>query len=59
MTPAAKHPVPLTLDNPFVPKRAKVKEATDRSAATGQLPEPLVLINPYVHQASVVASKAK
>ncbi len=59
MTPPAKPTMPLTLDNPFVPKRDTVKETTDRSAAAGQVSEPLVLINPFVRQVSIIADRAK
>ena len=59
MTPPAKPTMPITLDNPFVPKRVKVKEAIDRSTAAGRLPEPLVLVNPFVRQVSTIADTAK
>jgi hypothetical protein len=49
---------PVTINNPYVPatKPAAVEiKPSDRSASTGQAPEPLVIINPFVSPASSVA----
>src|SRR4051812_3723380 len=59
MTPEiACAPQPVTINNPYVPTTtpgsAEVKPS-DRSAATGTPPEPLVIINPFVTPASSVA----
>jgi hypothetical protein len=59
MTPELNgEPQPVTINNPYVPTTtpgsAEVKPS-DRSAATGTPPEPLVIINPFVTPASSVA----
>ena len=55
----APAPEPLTLDNPYVPKRAKAAEASDRAASVNRQPQPLVITNPYFQPASAVVDAAK
>ncbi len=49
---------PVTINNPYVPATTPASvpaKPSDRSAATGQAPEPLVIVNPFVSPASSVA----
>jgi hypothetical protein len=59
MTPEiVSEPQPVTINNPYVPttKPASTEaKSPDRSAATSAVPEPLVIVNPFVSPARSVA----
>jgi hypothetical protein len=59
MTPEiVGEPQPVTINNPYVPAAKPVSveaKASDRSASNRQAPEPLVIVNPFVSPASIVA----
>jgi hypothetical protein len=60
--PFCPAPVPLTIDNPYVPSSKPAStdaKPADRSAATSRTPEPLVIINPFITQGRTVASNAQ
>src|SRR4051812_29141303 len=64
MTPdVAGAPQPVTIDNPYVPQKVTPAptdaKSTDRSAASSHMPEPLVIVNPFVSPASNVAQSGK
>jgi len=59
MTPEiAGEALPVTIDNPYVPKSptAPADEKTDRAASVSAQPEPLVIVNPFVTAKEAVAA---